>query len=1017
MTTTSVFSRKMQAVLLVGLLCVMPRLSRAQTGTVRGRVVAQGTVRPLPEARVTVVGSPGKGAVTDGSGRFSISGLVGTTAILTVRFLGYRPVTDTVRVGASDVQIALSEAALNLNAVVVSGTGTGAQKRELGTSVATINAADVLAVSNVPTVQGLLDGRAPGVDVIPTSGQVGAGPQIRVRGVGTFSLSSSPLIYVDGIRVDNDETGIVSRFGDISPDEIASIEVLKGPAAATLYGTAAARGVINIITKRGVAGPPQYAFSVQKGIQWFQDYANRMRTNYWIDPQDDSLWSINYAKSEEANGTPLFKSGGITNLAASASGGSDAYRYFVSGVANQTDGITESNSRTQKNLRTNLSIAPSNKVSIQTSAGYVASRTYTGPEGGSPGPLWGEFALPQRTLAACPILYNPVPRGCGLSRGSLVGPPEVYAATQNWQDVRRFTGSATIKYTPFPWMSQQLIVGTDYTVEDINSYLPYQQGDSVTIFFLGSRYDGSRAEEIQQTTFNTYDYAGSAHFNVRRNLVSTSTVGVQYYTNHQTAEAASGTHFPSPDLSTITATGTKAAPTSSLVDNNTLGAYGQEEFAINDRLFLTGAVRVDNNSAFGSAAHLSTYPKLSASWVASDDPKVRNWLPSFVDELRLRGAYGGSGQQPLVNSALQTLAPVAGPNGATTLTNSTIGNADLKPERVLGTEVGFETGMFRDRIGVDLTLFRDVARDAILQNSVAPSTGFGASTQYINAGQINKKGFELALKGQIINGRRFGWDMTVNLAATEAKIVRLGAGGDTLINVTGGATGIGTVGDVFQRVGYSPFDLFSYRVVSATYDPTTKQAVNPMCDNGRGGVIACFVPGSSIVQAPLLYFGHSIPTTTGAWINEFRYGSFRLHVMVDFQTGFRKTDTDFEQVCDALNACLQVLEPQNYSPAVVAQAQDGTGQLQGYFIRSADFAKLREVALSYDAPESVARQLRVREFGVTLSARNLATFTRYTGLDPESSLPTPGGMSANFGTDQTETPQLASVVLSVRITY
>jgi outer membrane receptor protein involved in Fe transport len=244
-------------------------------------------------------------------------------------------------------------------------------------------------------------------------------------------------------------------------------------------------------------------------------------------------------------------------------------------------------------------------------------------------------------------------------------------------------------------------------------------------------------------------------------------LGVQYYTNSQTALAASGTHFPSPGLSSITALGTKTAPTSSLIANNTLGAFGQQEFAFSNRLFVTGAVRVDNNSAFGSKASFTTYPKASLSWVASDEPRVKSFLPAFVDELRLRGAFGGSGQQPQVNSALQTLNPVAGPGGATTLTNAAIGNADLKPERVLGSEVGFETALWRERIGIDFTYFNEVSHDAILARKVAPSTGFGASSQFVNAGQINKHGLELSIKGQVINQRRYGWDMQFNIANTQ----------------------------------------------------------------------------------------------------------------------------------------------------------------------------------------------------------------------------------------------------------
>jgi TonB-linked SusC/RagA family outer membrane protein len=1017
MRVTQLFDRTSWCLLSLAVISATPSIARAQSGAVAGTVVVAGSERPLAGVQIGVVNDPTKGATTDANGRFNITGLTGSVAILNARFIGYRPETDTVRVGSTDVRIVLSERAIQLNSMVVTGTAGGAQARELGTAVAAVNAADVVAQNAVPSVQGLLNGRAPGVDIIAATGQVGAGSQIRIRGVGSFSLSSTPLIYVDGVRTNNGQTGLVSRFNDIAPEEIDRIEVLKGPAASTLYGTEAARGVINIITKRGDQGTTKYTFTAQKGNQWFQNAAGRMRTNYWVPPGTDSLWSINFVKSEEARGTPLFRTGDINNYTASASGGIGIYRHFVSAEWSDATGIVSLNSRSQKNVRTNLSFIPNPKLSIETSAGYLVSKTNTAGEGGSAGAIWGQFALPQRTVAACPYLFRnqPIPRGCGWSRGSIVSPPEVYEKTNNWQDVRRFTGSANIRWEPLSWLSHRLLIGTDYTLEDENQLRPYQT-DSVIVFFLGTNFDGTRTETTSQTTFNTYDYAGSVHFDVRPELTAKSTLGVQYYTNYKSQLSASGTHFPAPGLTTISATGTKGSPTSSITANNTLGAYGQQEFAFKNRLFITGALRVDNNSAFGSEAHFTTYPKISASWVASDEPAARRFLPSFVDELRLRAAYGGSGQQPLTNSALRTLAPVAGPNGTTTLTNSTIGNPELKPERVLGTELGFEAGLLKDRFGVDFTFFNDVSRDAILASNVAPSTAFGASKQFINAGQINKKGIELALKGQLINRRTLGWDAQFNFAGTTAEIVRLGAGADTLINVTGGNTGIGTVGVVFQRTGYSPFDIFTYKVVGATYDPATKRAINVMCDDAKGGSIPCFIPGTSTVQAPLMYVGHSIPTTTASLINTFRVSRLSLYVMVDYQGGFKKTDTNFEQTCQVFGACLENIYPDRYDPKIVAVAQNG-GQLQDYFIRSADFVKLREVSLTFDTPLKAISYIGAKSLAVTLTGRNLAMRTKYTGLDPESSINGAGGMSANLATDQTEYPQLATIILGVRLGY
>ena len=987
----------------LALLLVAPSVARGQGGVVEGTVVAEGSQRPLSGAQIGVAGMPGKGAVSDASGRFRVTGLAGATVILNARLIGYRPETDTVRVGATAVRFTLVERALELNTMVVTGTAGGAEKRELGTSVAPINVADVMAQTSVPSVEGLLTGRAPGVTVISSDGQVGAGSQIRIRGIGTFSLNSTPLVYVDGIRVDNGQTGIVARFNDFDPEEIENIEVLKGPAAATLYGTEAARGVINIITKKGAAGDTKYTFTAKGGTSWFQNAVGRIPTNYWLNPATGNISSINFVRSEAANGTPVFRDGGLATYAASVSGGTGVYKYFASGEWNDADGITVQNARMAKSARTNLSIVPSSKFDLETSVGYSTSHTNVAADGGG-GILWAsEFAEPQRTLAAC---ATPVVRGCGWSRGAYTSPPEVYSAQLSWQDLQRFTGSVQAKWDPFPWMSHRILFGTDYTLEDIQAYTPYQT-DSVIVFFMGSSFDGSRSETTQQTTLTTYDYSGQVHFNVRPDLLSKSTIGVQYFTNASTALSASGTHFPTPGLSTISATGTKGTPSSSLTANNTLGFYGQEELSLSDRLFATGAVRVDNNSAFGSKANWATYPKLSLSWVASEEPKVKDRLPSFIDDLRFRAAYGGSGQQPGVNTALRTLSPVAGPNGATVLTPNTVGNPNLKPERVLGTELGFEAGMFKDRIGIDFTVYSDVSHDAILSRSVAPSTGFGASTQFVNAGEIDKHGIELALKGQVINQRDYGWEMQFNIAAHGSTIKKLsGAPGDTVID-------LGTAPPLQHRVGYSPFDLFTYRIVSATYDPTTKKATNPICDNGMGGTMACFAPGTTNVVAPKVYMGHSLPTTEGSWTNTFRYSRFRLFVMVDFQDGFSKLDNNLRINCQLNGDCPMTVFPQNYAPNVVAVVQN-SGTLRDFFIKPASFTKLREISLSYDAPATTARRLGAHAPGVTASARNLAMLTHYTGLDPETNY---GGQTGSIALDQSEYPQLASFVFSVRLSY
>ena len=993
----------------------LARTASAQQGTVAGIVVVEGSQRPLPGAQVTIQGDASRGAIADASGRFRISGLAGTSVTLDARMIGYRPMSQTVAVGATNVRFGMSERAVELNQVVVTGTAGATQKRELGTSVATVNAADVVAQAGVPSVETLLNGRAPGVVVLPGTGQVGAGSQVRVRGIGTFSLSSNPLIYVDGVRVNNQtgtglvvqafSSGVISRMNDFSPEEIENIEVLKGPAAATLYGTEAARGVINIITKKGAAGGTRYTFNYRTGTNWFMDAESRIKTNYWINPADNKLYSVNVVQTEKERGTPLFRNGMINSYAANVGGGTGLFRYFASGESSDNQGIDYANARNQKSVRTNLSVVPSEKLDLETSVGYIKSKTSLSCEAGCGGSIWGSMYsnpanLPQFCTASSP-------RGCGWGRGFNSSPPEAYRATQRWQDINRFTGSVSMKYNPLKWLSNRLAIGTDYTLEGDVEFRPYQTNDTIS-FFLGSFWDGYRYENHHQAYYNTYDYSASANFNVTPSMSSRTSVGIQYYTNYNTYLSAEGDHFPAPGLETITSAGLKPSPTSNQTKNNTLGYFAQEEWGWLERLYLTGAVRVDNNSAFGNEVKWVTYPKASLSYVASEEPRVRDRLPSLIDNLRFRAAYGASGQQPAVNTALRTLQPVAGLNSTAALTPNTFGNPFLKPERVLGTEAGFEMGLLRERVGIDFTYYHETSKDAILSRGVPPSTGFGASSQFFNAGEIAKQGIELGLKGKILDRSMYGWDMNFNVATNTAKIKRL-TGTDTTIDL----------GSFSHRVGYAPFSWFSYRVISATWNPTTRKAENPICDDGKGGTMNCFAGNNSLsnaIIAPKVYLGRGIPAVEGSFTNSFRYGPFRAYGMIDFATGYKRLDNNLRIRCQIFYTCLEYLQPENTDPRELVQMQT-SGTLRDFVIKDAKYAKLREISLSYDVPARFTSRIAAQGATFTVTGRNLHMWTPYTGLDPESMFLSGATTASNFGVDQAEYPQPATVLFNIRLNY
>jgi TonB-linked SusC/RagA family outer membrane protein len=1003
---------------LAALLCVPAPAAQAQQqeGRISGTVLVEGAQRPLPGALVSVDGQAGKEATTDASGQFRLVGVTGSSVTVSVKALGFRPASQAVNVGSTNVRIVMSERAIELNQVVVTGTAGGEQLRSLGTSVATVNVADVTQKTAIPSVDALLNGRTPGVVVLPGTGMVGSGANIRIRGIGTFSLSNNPLIYVDGVRVNNStgsgifvqafSSGVVSRLNDFSPSEIESVEVLKGPAAATLYGTEAARGVINIITKKGSAGSTKYSFQVQGGNNWFHDSESRIPTNYCVllsenecvnsNAKAGELLGLNVATQEEDRGTPLFRNGKIRNYSGNVSGGTSLFRFFASGELGTNEGAERFNDRRQTSVRTNLNITPNAKIDVATSLGYINSNTQLSCEGGCGGIMWESmYSNPVNLPRFCPS--GDV--GCTWVRGFNGSPPESYDPFYQGQGLNRLTGSATIQYRPFSWMSHRLAIGTDVNIEDDVEQLAFITNDTAAYFWGNDQ--GYRYHNRHQAFYNTYDYAGSLNFNPTSTLSSKTALGIQYYTRKDDYLRGEGDFFPAPGLRTITSAGQKSGLEDGWSGNNTLGYYAQEQVGWKDRLYLTLAARVDNNSSFGKDVKWVGYPKASVSYVASEEPWVQGILPKFFNSLRLRGAYGASGQQPALNTALQTLSPAAGFGGQGVLTPNSLGNEELKPERVEGLELGFETGMFSDRFGIDFTYYRDRSKDAILARGVAPSSGFSATNQFFNAGQITKQGVELALKGQIVNARDYSWDVNFTLGTHSSNIDRLN-GRDTTIDLGSGS----------HRIGYAPFDWFSYKVLSADYDPTTRRAINSMCDNGRGQPTPCLNASGGVI-APKVYLGHSIPTTEGALTTTVRFlKNFSVYAMADYATGYRRLDNNIRIRCQIFYTCREYLEPEKADPRRLVQMQTA-GTLRDFTINNAEYVKLREISLSYEAPQNVAGIARAKQIGFTLSARNLHTWTPYTGLDPESQFVGTGSPI----NDQAHLPQLMAMVLTVRLSY
>ncbi len=979
--------------LLASVLAVLPRVAIAQepgaggrTAVVSGTVIASGSLRPLQGAQLQVAGTT-TGTVTDANGRFRLAQLSGTSVSVVVRLIGYSPRTTTLRVGDTGARVELTESVTTLDQVVTTGTPGATQVRAIGNAVSQVSAADVVQTAPVSDVQQLLNARVPGLTILPASGNVGTGGSVRVRGVASLSLSNEPILYIDGVRANNaPDAGPnirqgrqANRLNDINPEDIESIEVIKGPAAATLYGTEASSGVIQIITKKGRSGAPAFDVAVKQGANWLKDAGSKVPTVYSRDATG-LLTGINLYEVEKAAGRNPFQTGRSQSYVASLRGGTDLIRYFISGDVDHSGGIVSYNWLDKSSARANLSVVPSTKVTVNGNLGLTRSKTRFGQS--APGwDLWGN------------IVWGSPSRLSSPTRGFLRVTPEAAGEIETYSGVDRVTGGLQLQYNPFSWLASRLTAGTDIG-DETNSIL-FPRNPAGSSYFFGALSLGQKSVERQRTAYNTLDYAATATFDLPGRLKqwsSATSTGIQYYAKRVESVSAVGQQFPAPSVTTI---GGAAVTTSGedIIENKTAGFYVQEQVSRANRLFVTGAVRVDNNSAFGENFNAAIYPKLSGSWVVSEEPF---WKLSALSSLKLRAAFGFAGKQPDVFAARRLYQPATGPGNISVLTPQAIGNADLKPEVGQELEVGFDAAVLQDLIGLNVTYFRQRTKDAIVARQVSPSIGF-PGFQFVNVGEVSNRGLELASDIRLLERTNLAWRAGLSYATNANEIVRLG--GLPPIVIGSGQE---------NREGFPIAGFFAKRIVSS--DLVAGRAQNVKCEGTDGNPTAC-------ATAPRVYWGTPTPTWQGAVNTSLTlWSNLRLYGLVDFRGGHMTAYGDVQAMHTTFRNSLAI--HQGTDAILLAYDQLGLTDQTGYF--DAGFAKLREISATYTLSPLLARRIGASSTSINVAGRNLATLwvaqqSIYGQNVPDAEVRTPAaGLSAYV---QTVVPPLTQLIMTVRLSF
>ncbi|MDX1647589.1 MAG: TonB-dependent receptor, partial [Longimicrobiales bacterium] len=813
-----------------------------------------------------------------------------------------------------------------------------------------------------------------------------------------------------------------SRLNDINPEDIESIEVIKGPAAATLYGTEASNGVINIITKRGTRGAPQFSLTVKQGANWLPDPEEYFPNTYYRcqgtsgDCVAGEVTAFNVLREDRIrNGNVWFQTGHAQGYAASVSGGTENLRYYFSGDWDRDEGIVDYNWQNNLRGRANLNWTPREDFDVSFGLTGIRSRleSASANQPVTTAILWSCFGGCEEGSGA----NNPVD---GPARGYIGYLPEVLAdSVDGFQTVNRTIYNMNATHRPFEWLTHRLTWGGDWT--ETNNTQLYRPINGPGHF----QPQGSKSALRQTTKYITLDYSGTATYEPNESMSFATSAGVQYYEKEEDWIFAEGENFAVATLETVSAGALKDAA-EGFVQNKTLGAYVQEQFSWNNRLFLTVAARGDDNSAFGRNFDFVLYPKVSGSWVVSEEGFFQN--QSWVEELRLRAAWGKAGQQPDVFAALRTFEPAVGPGGVSTVRPENVGNPDLEPEVGSEIEVGFDAGFLDDRLGVQFTYYDQTRDKAIIAVPVKPSLGF-PGIQFQNIGEITNSGIELGVNAAL--ARRDDWDLDLDLSVStnSNEITSMGGLTPQILNAANPTTG--WAGQYYAE-GFPLGAIFLKNVVSADIVGAGAEAVaeNVLCEGGdvvpntpnlsRGGGSA--VPCN---EAPYIFQGSPIPTREiSGGLTLTLFDNLQLFGQVDYQGGHTMVNGTAAGAHLFFRVTREIQERDD--PILLGYEALGSDGINQAGLIDASFAKLRRLAATWTVPEGVAANIGADRLTLTLAAHNLWTIWQatpevfgYPIRDPEQRDTNavgsdPGGLHAYI---QEAWPPIKRIMLTARVNF
>lgn len=970
-----------------------PIVAGAQTGTLRGRVTVEGVGRPLPSAIVSVVGTS-IGTQTNDAGEYRLANVPAGPRSIRVQRLGYAPVTVQVTVNPGEtttLDVALKEAPVALEQVVVTATGE-MRRREIANSLGTVSTAQIEAAP-IATPQQLLTAQAPGVTVLANSGQPGAGGVIKLRGINSISQGNNPVIYVDGVRIFSGNTPTVPNarqttlpLNDIRAEDIERVEIVKGAAATTLYGTEASGGVIQIFTKRGRAGTPRWSAEVVGGTNDLE--AMKVKGDpaavFLKQCRGPLMYGIEITTTRPTLGEEVrfedptcpasgkwIRTGAVQRYNTSVSGGTEAVQYYMGANWSSEEGAIQTSQNRTGGFRGNFSFRPRSDLEVGLSSSYQRGIVQWVPDGN----LANGFLL----NVARGLAGNYRGGGCSPGITNCMANADALKI-QTFTRSDHYISGLTLNYTPMETWSNRLSIGWDYNDVENRSLIPFGHQRVPT---------GSLTQGDWTRKFLSIDYASTFKKDFGSDIATSTSFGGQLFQDNLFNVAATGTEFGGPGEPTLVSAATRTVGTDIRRRVVNAGLFAQEQVSWKDRAFLTLGVRVDGNSAFGEDFGLQTYPKVGLSYVLSDHAF---WPSDKIETFKLRAALGESGKAPGAFDAVRTWTPIAGDEAKPGFTPDQLGNPKLGPERTRELELGFEMSAYSGRYVLDVTHFDTRTLDALIQVQYPPSQGF-LSRQLENLGEVKNRGLEVRAEASLVRRAAVDWRTRVNYTRIVSEATDLGD--EPRISI-GDRTEV--------REGYPVPSFFARKILN----PDAKEAPR--------------------LTDSVVFIGPTFPdrilglgTTLTLWgdltldaLGEFQNGGYNINYV-----GYQNANRGVWRPCyEAQKKLARAFKGDASAIADLTALErarcaiDRTQQSSDFFLEPTDFFRLRYVTISYRLPQRWLRN--VQGATLTLAGRNLFLKTDYSGLDPESADQADNQFARR---EYYQLPQLRSFALSLRVNW